>query len=320
MTGKRLLEENVSLKDYSFYQIGGPAGYFLRAKNVEELSWGLKIWQQKFPAGRVFVLGSGTNVLFDDRGFGGLVIHPEIKFIQKTGKNSLEVGAAAKISELLKYAVDNSLSGLEWAGGLPGTVGGAIFGNAGAFGAEFKGLVLSVKSFSLKNCRLIERSQKECQFNYRSSIFKMKFPQEEIIVSAKLKFQPGNRDQILKEIEEKNLYRKKRQPLEYPSLGSTFKNVPLEKIPLKVQSQFKDKIKNDPFPLIPAAVFLSAAGLKGARRGGIEISPKHPNFFVNSGQGKAREVRALIEFAQRKVKEKFGCDLETEIIEAGRGL
>lgn len=310
-----MLKELIALKNYSNIKIGGPARYFLEIPNDDELVNELKLWRKNNPNVKIFIMGEGTNVLFDDRGFDGLVVLIKIKTIKKLKDNLVEVSSGLTMAELLKYSVAQSLSGLEWAGGLPGTLGGAIFGNAGAFGKETKDNIVIVKSLSLADFSLKERRVDECAFAYRTSLFKRELSQKEVILSALIKLTIAKQAGIKAKIDEKIAYRKERQPLEFPNLGSTFKNIALDKVPKEFQEQFKDKVKDDPFPLIPAAVFLSEAGLKGKRIGGAQISEKHPNFIINLGNAKSTDVKELIKIARQKVFEKFNLELELEIIQ-----
>lgn len=310
-----MIQENVTLKNYSNYKIGGPARYFLKVDNVDELRDELRRFRKMIPNVKMLILGAGTNILFDDRGFSGLVIYLQNSYIKKIENNIIEVGASTLMNELLDYTIDNSLSGLEWAGGLPGTFGGAIFGNAGAFSGEIKDSIINVTSINLDTFDITTRSCKDCQFSYRNSIFKKNLFQKEIIISACIKLTTVNQIRIKESILEKIEYRKFKQPLEFPNIGSTFKNVDVKKILATVLKKYHDKIKTDPFPVIPAAVFLSEAGLKGRTIGGAQISEKHPNFIVNINNAKADDVKQLIQIALNEVKKKFNIELEKEIIE-----
>lgn len=158
-----------------------------------------------------------------------------------------------------------------------------------------------------------ERSSADCDFGYRYSIFKNP-SNEEIIVSAVFGFTDGNREKMEKSVNEKISYRKERQPLEYPNAGSVFKNVDLKKIPKDQISRFEKVVKKDPFPVVPTAYIISEAGLKGVSCGGAMISPKHPNFIVNVSNAKASDIKNLIAIAKKEVKNKFGIELEEEII------
>ncbi len=318
-------QENVSLAKLSNYKIGGPAMFFFEAGSAEELAWAVR--EAKKRRLKIFVLGAGTNLLISDRGWRGLVLKPNINFLERNG-SEVKVGAGTLMSQLLDFAAKNELSGLEWAGGLPGTLGGAIRGNAGCFGGEIKDSIKSVQSLDTKALAVIERSANKCGFGYRDSIFKRK-DGAEIILSAILHLRKGDKGKITKRIKEKIAYRRKIHPLEYPNVGSIFKNVPLSSIHkgesrehrealknLKLQfcgAQFS--VKNDPFPVISAAKLISAAGLRGVSFGGAMISPKHPNFIVNVLDAKASDVKNLINLIKKEVHGKFSIKLEEEIME-----
>lgn len=304
-----MFQENVLLKRHSNYKIGGPAKYFFEAESVEEIIEAIKTARRIKTS--VFILGGGTNILFSDEGFNGLILKQNIRFIKKDG-DLIRVGAGVSITQLLNYSVAKNLSGLEWAAGIPGTLGGAIRGNAGAFGDEIKDVIKEVVSLDISGPRLkiIKRNNLDCKFNYRSSIFKK---QSEIIIEASLLLRKGNRKSIETAIKQNINYRKKRQPLEYPSLGSTFKNVDIRKIAKKQYKNFESIIKRDPFPVIPAAYLISEAGLKGISRGGAMISPKHSNFIVNVAAATSSDVKNLIAFVKKEVYKKFKINLEEEI-------
>jgi len=335
--------ENVSLVKFSNYKIGGPARFFFAPKNEREVAWAVREARAaKLP---VFILGGGTNLLLSDAGFDGLVLRPALASIKiaaggtkKIGgkkKVFVEVGAGAPMATLLDYAVTRSLSGLEWAGGLPGTLGGAIRGNAGCFGGEIKDVVASVRSFNIKTGKIIERSVRQCNFGYRDSVFKggsapargaKAGGANEIILSATLALAKGDKRAIAATIQEKIAHRVKNHPLEYPNIGSIFKNVPLEAIHTPGSSRYavalakqsltfrksQFSVKTDPFPVISAAKLISESGLRGVSFGGAMISAKHPNFIVNVLDARADDVKNLIMLAKAKVKQKFGVVLEEE--------
>ena len=305
-----MIEENVELKNHTNYRIGGPAKLFLKALSLDELKEGIKSARVE----KIFILGGGTNVLVNDNGFDGLVIKPEFNDIERIDDTTLRVGSGVTFSQLNDYCIDQSLSGLEWSGGLPGTVGGAVFGNAGAFGKEIKDNILKVESMNLTTLKIANRANDECEFAYRTSIFKKQLANHELILSVVFKFDINDPAKIKNAIEEKIEYRKNHQPLEMPSAGSTFKNVPVDSIPSETLEKFKDKKKNDPFPVIPAAVFLADAGLMGKRVGDAEVSTMHPNLIVNKGQARAEDVLKLIAEIIQIIKEKYNIQLEPEII------
>jgi UDP-N-acetylmuramate dehydrogenase len=304
-------QENIPLAKFSSYKIGGPARYFFEAHNIEEIKKALQ--EAKDKNLRIFILGGGTNLLISDRGFDGLVLKPNINFLENKG-NKIKIGAGVSVAALLDFTIKKSLSGLEWAGGLPGTVGGAIRGNAGCFGGEMKDSVESVRSINIKTLKEKERSFKECGFGYRSSIFK-KNNGEEIILSATLLLKKGAAPKIKAEIQKNIEYRKANHPMEYPSIGSIFKNVVAEEALRVSPASLREAVKEDPYPVVPAAYFISKAGLKGISLGGAMVSVKHPNFIVNVLNATAADVRGLIRLVKERVKKKFEVELEEEIIE-----
>ncbi len=311
------IRQNVLLKNYSNYKIGGIADYFLEVSSKTELVDGLKEWQSlsmNFPADkkRIFILAGGANVLIDDNGFNGLVIHNVIKDI-KNEENLVTVGSGLLIKDFLEFCLNNSLTGFEWAGGLPGTIGGAIRGNAGAFGGETRDLIAKVKSLDLITLEELERTKENCNFSYRTSIFKEQ-KNNEFILSVVFNLKKGDKDKIKKSIQEKIEYRNLKHPMNFPSLGSTFKNISFNSLTLENQEKYKDFIKNDPFPVLPVAKLLHLAGLKGKRVGDVQISEKHPNFIINLGNAKSEDVRNVIKMMKTTVKEKFGINIEEEIV------
>ena len=357
-----MFQEDISLKPHSNYKIGGAAAYFFEAKKVDEITRVLGKWHKIAPAqirkgnpiSKIFILGGGSNVLINDEGFDGLVLKPSLRFIKKEGE-SIKVGAGITIVDLLNYSIDKNLSGLEWAAGLPGAIGGAIFGNAGSFGSEIKDVIKEVISLDISAWppKIIKRNNKDCNFGYRASIFKQQsfgkplgrepfdksFDPEglrpdglrtkEIIIEAIFNFKKGDKKKI-EEIAKSNMnYRRKRQPIDYPSLGSIFKNIPatqintdqgLDKRGLNISINQRTHqrlsafpIKTDPFPVVPAAHLISEAGLKGVSFGGAMISPKHPNFIVNIFNASARDVKNLIALVKSEVDRKFQIKLEEEI-------
>lgn len=312
-----MFQRKVNLSQYSNYKIGGPADYFFLAKNIDDLEIALKEWKLVGGGRPIFVIGGATNLLIDDKGFDGLVIKMSDGGIVVDG-DKIRVGAGVMMAELLDASIDAGLSGLEWAGGLPGSVGGAIRGNAGAFGGETKDSVYEVASLDISGDmpRLIRRNKKECEFDYRNSIYK-KENGKEIIFEATFLLARGDRSISRRAIDDKKKYRIERQPLEYPNIGSTFKNVDLRLVPERYRKDFEKVIKTDPFPVVPAAYLISEAGLKGRSAGGAMISPKHPNFIVNISHASSSDIKELIKLVKLEVKKKFDISLEEEIIYLG---
>lgn len=317
------IEKNISLSKHSNYKIGGRAKFFFEAKSIKDIKDAV-LWA-KANKQKIFLLGGGTNLLFSDRGYNGLVIKVSINHLSAKGLR-IYVGAGVSVEDLLKFAVKNKLSGLEWAGGLPGAVGGAIRGNAGAFKGETKDNIESVESFNLKTLKTIVCKNKACQFSYRTSFFKKK-DGDYIITSAVIKLKYGDPKAIQSAIQDKIDFRKSRHPLEYPNSGSVFKNISLSQVVKEKTLEYQESvrqasynlrgvtvpIKNDPFPVIPTAFLISAVGLKGKKSGGAMISTKHPNFIVNVKKAKAKDILALIKLVKVTLKRKFGIKAEEEV-------
>ena len=310
-----MFKKDIPLSKYSSYRIGGPARYFYEAKNLEQLVSAVKkAREENLP---IFILGGGTNLVFSDYGFDGLVLKPKLLKME-TESPVITVQAGVSMSDLLEFAMEHGLSGLEWAGGLPGTLGGAVRGNAGAFKGEIKDLIQEVVSLWISSgeLKVIKRTNPECRFRYRDSVFKQN-DGKEIILSVTLNMKQGDKKEIREAMEEKIKYREDRHPMEYPNVGSIFKNVDVSKISGKLRPIFQHVIKTDPFPVIPTAYLIANAGLKGVSHGGAMISPKHPNFIVNVLNAKAEDVETLAQLVKATVKDKFGIVLEEEVIYVG---
>lgn len=311
-----MLQKSVLLKDHSNYKIGGFADYFFEFNSIDELKLAISEYKEiDSSLSNVFILGKGTNVLFSDAGFRGLILKNNLNGINKEG-NIIEVGSGVLFDELNNFAISNSLSGFEWAGGLPGTVGGAVRGNAGAYGGETKDNLLEVKGLDLNTLEVKTRNNNECGFGYRNSIFKSgeESAQMEIILSAKFEMKSADSEEIKRNTQEKIDHRKSRHPLEYPNIGSTFKNIPVENVPIEVLKQFENNIKQDPFPVLPVAKLIVASDLVGRRIGDAKISEKHPNFIVNLGNASSEDVLALIDLVKKSAKDKFDISLDEEIM------
>ncbi len=302
-------ESNIKLNKLGSFRIGGEARFFKEARTIEELIQSVnKARMENLP---LFVLGGGTNILWADSGFDGLVLKPTIETLRK---NEFEITAGAGILmvDLLEFTILHGFSGLEWAGGLPGTLGGAVRGNAGAFGGEIKDIIKGVLSLDVETSELIRRNNDECEFDYRTSVFKTNG--REIIIEIILSLLPGEVESIKNNIENKISYRRERHPMEYPNAGSVFKNVSIAKYPNLDLERFNRVIKQDPFPVIPTAFLISETGLRGISNGGAMISPKHPNFIVNVLDATSQDVKNLIKLVKSAVLDKFAIELEEEIL------
>ena len=279
-------QRNISLAKYTTFRIGGQAKYFFIAKTKKDLI--LAIQEAKRKKLPFFILGNGSNILISDKGFDGLVIKIQnSKF--KILNSKIIAGAGVHLGKLVNESAVKRLSGLEWAIGIPGTVGGAVYGNAGAFKKSMGDVVKEVEVYDTKNQEFKILKNKNCKFGYRDSIFKHN--KNLIIVSATIKLKKGNKKEIKKKIKEYLNYKKKTQPLSFHSAGSIFKNS-----------------KN-----FSAAELIERCNLKGKKIGKAKISEKHANFIINLGGAKAEDVIKLINLIKKSVKNKFGIILKEEI-------
>lgn len=310
------IKKGVRHAEYTTFKIGGKAKYFFIAENKNDVIDALKWAKDKNE--KVFVLGGGSNVLFLDNGFDGLVIKIDFKdFCIIDDKNIIKADAGVKIRDLIALCLKNSFEGLEWASGIPSiTVGGAVFGNAGAFGQCMGDIVKNVEIFNIKNSQMKILKKEECGFNYRDSVFKKR--KECIILSVELEMKKGDKKDIEEKIKKTAKFRSEKQPLGYPNAGSIFKNanLPVYAGGRELESQFMQiEIPTDfkKTGVIPAGWLIEQCGLKCKKIGGAMISEKHSNIIINLGNATAKDVLALMEIAEMEVKKKFGIKLEREI-------
>jgi len=307
------LEEDVMLKDYTTFRIGGPAKYFLRTSDKKELK---KVIERAIKENINFlVIGGGSNTLFSSKGFDGLVIVYKVEnikerpLIEKIGDDYFKVDATIPLSFLITEM--RSFSGLEWGVGIPGTLGGAINGNAGAIGESIADSVESVDVLEIKNGEVLEKTfnKKECCFGYRTSIFKNN--QELLIVSGELRLFKGEENEIQERIKSNLEIRKAKQPKGF-SAGSVFKNYN-GKISDSIVSSYPELKSFNEKGIIPAGLLISLSGLKGKKIGDAKISEEHTNFIINLGNASSDDVMSLINLIKKTVKENFSIDLEEEI-------
>ncbi|MCX7973492.1 MAG: UDP-N-acetylmuramate dehydrogenase [Candidatus Aminicenantes bacterium] len=288
----RSLQTSVSLKEHSTFRIGGPADFFFEAYNLEELKQAVLFARdQKIP---VYVIGGGSNILFADEGYRGLIIKNSSRGI-KVFLESLEIEALSgtKLSELVDFAAQSGLSGLEFMAGIPGTVGGAVWGNAGAFGRNIGDILVSAYIWEAGEERKVKRDFFD--FGYRSSSLKKR---RSLLLSARFKVEKETSETVQKRVNDiLSLRRLKHPPAGTASAGSFFKNIFMP-----------DGQK------IAAGLLLDQAGVKGLRCGDAQVYPRHANFIINLGQAKAADVLTLAAEMKGRVKEKFGLELEEEVI------
>lgn len=302
------VQKNVLLKNYTTFKIGGPAEYFFIAKTKESLITALRTAKKlKLP---VFILGGGSNILVSEKGFNGLVIKIDILGI-KFEKNKAVVSAGENSTKLAYLSTDNGLSGLEWAAGMPGTVGGSIYGNAQAFGAKISDIIESVEAINLKTLELENFTKEQCLFFLKNSIFKKN--KNLVIVSAVLELKAEPAEQIKNQIKEFLEYRRTKHPMDFPSAGSVFVNPEMTIESKKLMEKFPELEEYNKKRLIAAGYLIEKSGLAGRKKGNAQISEKHCNFIINLGGAKAKDVLFLINLAKKEVEKVFGVKLEPEI-------
>jgi len=306
------VKKGVLLKDYTTYKIGGPAKYFFVAKSKQDLISAAEA-AKEFKLS-VFILGGGSNLLISDKGFNGLVVKMDISDIRLEDSTAF-VGAGANLMKLAYTAADNGLSGLEWSAGVPGTIGGAIYGNAQAFGTKICDAIKSVEAMDLKTLQINNFTKSQCNFSLKDSIFKKN--RNLVIVSAVLEFKKvpegSPREEIRSKIREFLQYRKDKHPINFPSAGSVFVNPEILIENKKLLAKFPELEEYNKKGIIPSGYLIAKSGLCGKKAGNAQISEKHCNFIVNLGGAKAKDVLSLISLAKKKVKANFGISLEPEV-------
>ncbi len=289
-----LSEENILIDEpmsrHTTFKTGGPAKLFLRPENTEQLLEAVRLVKES--GENFFILGNGSNLLVSDKGYDGVIISVSgLNNIELSDDTNIRAQAGALNSAIAAFARENCLAGFEFAAGIPGTIGGAMIMNAGAYGGEMKLITESVKVLTSDgNIRTF--SNEEMEFGYRTSAIKNKGC---VVLEAVLSLEKGDREEIIGKMNELALKRKEKQPLELPSAGSTFK---------RPEGYFAGKLIED-------------AGLRGYRVGGAMVSQKHCGFVVNAGGATASEVYTLICDVQKKVLDAFGVMLEPEVIMLG---
>ena len=276
---------NEPMSAHTTFRTGGVADVFVEPSGIEELKETLKLLQGE----SFYLIGNGSNLLVSDDGIRGVALHLAAGFGDITVKeNILICGASATLSQIARTALDNALSGFEFAAGIPGSLGGAIVMNAGAYDGEMKQVVKRVTLMNYAG-EIVEKDAEEMQFSYRHSILK---EQQWIVLEAIIALEAGDKQKIKEKMDELAQKRREKQPLEYPSAGSTFK---------RPEGYFAAKLIED-------------AGLKGFRIGGAQVSPKHAGFVINEHNATSADIYALIKEIQRRVEENAGVAIETEVI------
>lgn len=280
------MERDVPMDRFTSFRIGGPARRLACPKNREQLV--ILMGLARECGARPFIMGNGTNLLIPDRGLDRLVIRTagEMSDVRLTDETVIEADAGISLSRLALFAQSRALTGLEFAHGIPGSLGGAVFMNAGAYGGEMKQVVQEVIVLTEDGIRHIPGA--ECAFGYRKSAFS---DGKTVILGAKLHLKKGDPAQIRDKMADLMAKRKASQPLEYPSAGSTFK---------RPEGYY-------------AGTLIQETGLKGLTVGGAQVSEKHAGFVINTGGATCADVMALIAQVQDRVMQRSGVHLEPEV-------
>lgn len=291
---KYVPEENICLQEpmagHTTFRIGGPADCFLQLENEEQLIRVQRYLNQvEVP---FFILGNGSNLLVNDRGYRGVILQigQKMNKIEAEGCE-LKVQAGASMAQAARAAMEHGLTGLEFASGIPGTVGGGVVMNAGAYDGEMSQVVAQVRVVNREG-DVMELDNETMEFGYRTSAVKNNFL---TVTEMIFRLDRGDREQIKARMDELAARRREKQPLEYPSAGSTFK---------RPKGNFAGKL-------------IMEAGMRGYQSGGARVSDKHCGFVINMGNATAEDVRDVIHEVQERVKDRFNVDLETEVLFLG---
>ena len=286
---KERIKQNEPMSKHTSFKIGGPAEFFIKIVSIEELQKILEFAKKEKI--KITILGNGSNILVSDKGIQGIVIKTNLKEItiknKKQNKVEITTDDAVPIGMLAQKLLKQEITGFEEISGIPGTIGGAILMNAGAHGKEMKDIITEITAIDY-NGQLHTFTNEQAEFTYRNSIFSSG---KYIILQAKMMLEKGNTNDIKAKMDEYAQYRKDKQPIEYPSAGSTFK-------------------RGNNFI---TAKLIDEAGLKGYSIGGAKISEKHAGFIINTGGATAQNVLDLAKYVTDKVYEKFGKKIEFEI-------
>ncbi len=286
-TGELQVQENAPMAKFTSFRAGGCADLLVQPHNTEELRAALRILQEEECPHTV--LGNGSNVLVRDGGYRGVIVKLGDGFDKVAADGSIiRCGSGALLPAVAKAAADAGLSGLEFASGIPGSIGGAVFMNAGAYGGEFKDVLLKATVISEDGARIFDMDTDMLKLGYRQSVLQKS---GDIVLEAEISLEPGDENEIKKTMAELKSKRNAKQPVNYPSAGSFFK---------RPEGYFAGKLIQD-------------AGLKGVSVGGAEVSQLHSGFLINKGGASAADILQLMKIVQAAVMDRFGVMLEPEV-------
>jgi UDP-N-acetylmuramate dehydrogenase len=296
--------EHAPLRDYTRFGIGGPARILADAESEEALALAVEAIRES--GEQLAVIGGGTNLIVSDEGFAGVVLRYTGRAIEVDG-TSVRVAAGAVLQDLVDMTIARGLRGIQTMTGIPGWVGGAIYGNAGAYGHSIQERVESVRYFDGTAVREIGNAV--CDFRYRESIFKRR--KEWIVLKATLGLESADAEELRSTAAGILKIRNEKYPPTMRCAGSIFKNLSLSELPASVQARVPERVIRE--GKVPSAYFLEEAGAKGMVRGGVRVATYHANLIYNEGGGTAAEVRELIGELKGRVRGQFGIELEEEV-------
>jgi len=298
------VSRDAPLSRYTRFGIGGPADLYAETDNVEAFIAALTATQScGIPT---MVMGGGTNLIVSDRGFRGVVLRYRGDRLMATGPRVL-ADAGAVLQDLVDFAIERGLEGLETLAGIPGSVGAAVYGNAGAYGHSLSERVVNVRFHDGREIRVF--TNEECQFQYRESIFKRH--KDWIIFSTELLLEPADAARLRRTAADILKLRNQKFPVTMKCAGSIFKNLLLEDLPPAVAAEVPASAVRE--GKVPAAWFLEQVGARGVQRGDIHVASYHANLIFNAGAGTASDLCALIQNLKARVRARFGIDLEEEV-------
>jgi len=298
------VSEGVALSRHTRFGIGGPASVFVEAVDEEAFTEAFRMSQSSGAA--YSVIGDGTNLIVSDEGFDGIVLRQAAKAIYHEGA-TVRAQAGAELQALVDYCIDHGLQGLETMTGIPGSVGAAVYGNAGAYGHSIDERVRRVRVLNGWPIRSLRAS--ECRFRYRESVFKEH--KDWIILDVELVMTPAYAAELHQTADEIFKIRLAKYPPTMKCAGSIFKNLILAELPESVREQIPERVVRE--GKAPSAYFLEQVGAKGMRNGGIHVADYHANLIYNAGDGTARELCELIGELKSRVRNQFGLELEEEV-------
>jgi UDP-N-acetylmuramate dehydrogenase len=298
------ISEGALLSRLTRFGIGGPAEVYLETPDERSFIRALEI--ARAAAAPYTVIGEGTNLIVSDAGFAGLVLRFTASQIESRD-GSVDVQAGATLQTLVDYSIERGLRGLETMTGIPGSVGAAVYGNAGAYGHSIDERVREVRFFDGTAIRSF--SNAECEFHYRESVFKRH--KDWIIFSARLELEPAPAAELRRTTDEILKIRLAKYPHDMKCAGSIFKNLLLADLPAAVRSQVPERVIRE--GKAPSAYFLEEVGAKGISNGGIQVADYHANLIYNTGSGTARELCEIISDLKARVRARFGLELEEEV-------